>query len=75
MSVEARQQAAERQVQIGCRTAEELHSIAYNLESFTEGHRYLCMWEMGPVEGKSKVAVEPSDEDAERSEEDQTLKE
>jgi len=55
--------------------ADDLSSLAYDLESMVKGQWYLRTWEMGPVEGETEVVVEPMEEDAEDNDVDMTLKE
>jgi len=75
-STEARQQAAEAQVEVSWKMALDMASMAYDLGVLVEGWHYLCTWEMGPVEGEIEVPAEPSkEEEEEEDEKDMTLKE
>ena len=58
-SLEVACQATERQLEMSHRRADDLSSLAYDLESMVEGWQYLHTWEMGPVEGETEVVVEP----------------
>ena len=56
--------------------AEELSSLAFDLELLVEGWQYLHPQEMGLVEGETEAAVEPREEDAEEGDDvDMTLTE
>jgi len=55
--------------------ADELSSLAFDLELLVKGQQYLHTWEMGLAEGDTKVTVEPREEDAEEQEVDMTLRE
>jgi len=55
--------------------ADELSSLAFDLECWSKCQQYLHTWDMGLAEGETEATVEPREEDAEEQGVDMTLRE